>query len=420
MSRDRAPSLGPIFLTVVLDLLGFGLVFPFLAEEARDSFHAPAILATALSSVYSLMQFLFVPVWGRLSDRIGRRPVLVWSVLATAIGMAGLACSLAFHLGIWALFAARMWSGIATANLGTASAYIADVTKPEDRAKGMGLIGAAFGIGFVFGPFVGGVLAPILVNGHSGVWPCALAAVLSLVNFTWVFFGVPESFPAEKRSKAPRSMSPLNIEGIRYAATRPGMLAAVLVNFVVIVSFSELEQTFRWFNKDLFAMDQRSTGYLFGVIGITGAIVQGGIVRRLPKGTEDARVIGVGTALQWFAFALLAISPSVGRWLLYVAGIVLALGNGLTQPSTSAYISKRADAANQGSALSTSQSFASLARMVGPLLGGFFYGSIGPRVPYIVASAGMLFAFVLSLRLPRGAINDLDVDPEVATAAPRP
>ena len=156
-----APRLGAIFLTVFIDLLGFGLVLPFLAKEARDTFGVSAFVATLLGSVYSLMQFLFVPVWGRVSDRFGRRPVLLWSIAGTALTMAGLGVSLAWGTSIAWLFAARIFGGIATANLGTASAYIADITQPEERAKGMGLIGMAFGLGFILGPGIGGALARI-------------------------------------------------------------------------------------------------------------------------------------------------------------------------------------------------------------------------------------------------------------------
>ncbi len=407
----KKPGLGAIFLTVVLDLLGFGLVMPFLGLEARDNFHATAFTATLLSSVYSLMQFLFVPIWGRLSDRIGRKPVLVWSILATAIGMAGLAVSLAFGIGLWAMFVARMWSGIATANLGTASAYIADVTKPEDRAKGMGLIGMAFGIGFVFGPFVGGLLATIPVNGHYGVVPCALAACLSLVNFVWVAAGLRESLAPENRAKTPRPISPLNVASMRDAAQRPGVLGAVIVNFVLILSFSNLEQTFSLFNKDIFSLDQAATGKLFGVIGITGALVQGGIVRRLPKHVQDARVLATGAAIQAVAFAMMVGSATLmisgpatlGKGMLYLSGVTLALGNGLSQPSVSAYVSKRADASSQGTVLGTNQAFASLARVFGPAMGGWLYGSFGPRSPYVVASVGMVGALLLALRLPLNA-----------------
>src|SRR4051794_19443242 len=165
-ARKRIPGLGSIFLVVFLDILGFSLVLPFLAQEARDTFHTTELIGTLLGAIYSLMQFLFVPVWGRVSDRTGRRPVLVWSVLATALGMLFLGFGLVFAQSIAWLFVARAASGIATANLGTASAYIADVTKPEERARGMGMIGMAFGLGFIFGPAIGGALAGITVLGR--------------------------------------------------------------------------------------------------------------------------------------------------------------------------------------------------------------------------------------------------------------
>src|SRR3984957_12634588 len=208
-----APRLGGIFLTVFLDLLGFGLVLPFLAKEARDTFGVSAFVATLLGSVYSLMQFAFVPIWGRLSDRVGRRPVLIWSIAGTALTMARLGVGLTWGGSILWLFAARIFGGVATANLGPASAYIADITKPSERAKGMGLIGAAFGLGFIIGPALGGQLAPIVIAARHGAVPCFVAASLSLVNLVWVVFGVGESLPREARGKQPRRrMSPLTMD----------------------------------------------------------------------------------------------------------------------------------------------------------------------------------------------------------------
>src|SRR5882757_483278 len=195
----RKASLGTLFLTVFLDLLGFGLVIPFLPGVARN-LGANDFVATLPGAVYSLMQFLFVPIWGRLSDRIGRRPVLLWSIAGTAMSMAGLGFGLAVGASVAWLFAARIFSGIATANLGTASAYIADITKPEERAKGMGLIGMAFGLGFILGPGVGGALAKFEINGHHGSLPCFVAAGLSLVNLVWAALGLGESLPPEKRA----------------------------------------------------------------------------------------------------------------------------------------------------------------------------------------------------------------------------
>jgi MFS family permease len=396
-----APRLGAIFLTVFLDLLGFGLVLPFLAIEARDTFGVSPFVATLLGSVYSLMQFLFVPVWGRVSDRVGRRPVLLWSIAGTSLTMAalggGLVCS---HSVLW-LFAARIFGGIATANLGTASAYIADITKPEERAKGMGLIGMAFGLGFILGPGIGGALARIEIAGRHGAVPCFVAAALSTVNLVWVWLGVAESLPPDKRAAAPRrALTPLNVGAVRAAFSLPGVALAVAVNFLVILSFTNLDQTFTFFCGDVFGIDERGTGYVLAFIGIVAALVQGGLVRVLAKRFDEPLLVRAGAFIQALAFAGLVASAGTGsRLLLYASGAVLALGNGLTQPATSAFISKRAPVDRQGGTLGTNQSFASLARTFGPAFGGWLYSNVGVRAPYAAASAGMVLALALAMGL---------------------
>jgi MFS family permease len=395
----RKPSLGAIFLTVFLDVLGFSLVLPFLAAIARSEYGTSEDTGTLLSSVYSLMQFLFVPVWGRLSDRIGRRPVLLVSVLCTAAGMALLGGSLALHIGVWALFACRIASGIATANLGTASAYIADCTTKENRARGMGLIGMGFGFGFVVGPALGGLLSPIVIMGHKGAVPCFVAAGLSVVNFVWVWSRLGESLPPEKRSTKPRSLTPLNVTAMKDAFARPGVLPCVIVNFVLTVGFASLDQTFRFFNEDKFHLTEIGTGIVFTFIGVVAALVQGGLVRPLSKRVQDTSMIRSGTLIQGIAFALVALSPRVGLWGLYAAGGVLALGNGLTQPSVSAYVSKRAGDSEQGGVLGVNQSAAALGRVFGPFIGGVLYKNVSPEAPYWGAALGMLVGLGLTLRL---------------------
>jgi DHA1 family tetracycline resistance protein-like MFS transporter len=396
-----APRLGAIFLTVFVDLLGFGLVLPFLAKEARDTFGVSAFVATLLGSVYSLMQFLFVPVWGRVSDRVGRRPVLLWSIAGTSLAMAGLGVSLAWGSSVAWLFLARVFGGVATANLGTASAYIADITKPEDRAKGMGLIGMAFGLGFILGPGIGGALARIEIAGRHGAVPCFVAAGLSAVNLLWVYLGVAESLPPEKRAKAPRrALSPLNAGAMRAAFSLPGVALAVAVNFLVILSFTNLDQTFTFFCGDVFGIDERGTGYVLAFIGIVAALVQGGLVRTLAKRFDEPALLRAGAFFQALAFSGLVASAVVGaRVLLYASGAVLALGNGLTQPATSAFISKRAPVDQQGGTLGTNQSFASLARTFGPAFGGWLYSNAGVRAPYTAAAAGMVLALALAMGL---------------------
>jgi MFS family permease len=396
------PRLVGIFLTVFLDLLGFGLVLPFLAKEARDVFHVSAFVATLLGSVYSLMQFAFVPVWGRVSDRVGRRPVLIWSIAGTALTMASLGAGLAWGSSVLFLFAARIFGGVATANLGTASAYIADITKPEERAKGMGLIGMAFGLGFIFGPGVGGLLAKIAIDGRHGAVPCFVAAGLSMVNLVWVVLGLAESLPPEKRATTPRrKLTPLNIEAMREAFALPDVGLAVVVNFLVILSFTNLDQTFTFFCGDLFGIDELGTGLVLAFIGVVGAGVQGGLVRPLAKRVDEATLMRWGALGQVIAFAgFVAAAGLASRALLYASGAMLALGNGLTQPSTSAFISRRAPADRQGGTLGVNQSFASLARTFGPATGGWLYANIGPRAPYTAASIGMVvaLAFASSLR----------------------
>jgi MFS family permease len=396
----RRPSLGAIFLTVFLDLLGFGLVMPFLAEEARDTFQTSAFVGTLLGPVYSLMQFLFVPVWGRLSDRIGRRPVVLWSVFGTALSMAGLGFGLAFGQSVFWLFAARTFSGIATANLGAASAYIADITKPEERARGMGLIGMAFGLGFILGPAVGGMLAQVTVNGRHGPLACFVAAGLSVVNFVWVWFGLGESLPPEKRTaKTARRLTPLDLDAAREAFALPGVAGMIGVNFLIILAFTNLDQTFRYFTKDMFGMSQLETGLVLAFIGVAAAGVQGGLIRPLSARFSEVSLVRAGVFLQAIGFAGLVFAPALGRPALYIAGALIAAGNGLTQPSISAFISRRASASAQGNTLGTSQSVASLARMFGPGMGGFLYGSVGPKSPYAAGALGMLLGFLLASTL---------------------
>jgi MFS family permease len=398
-----APRLGAIFLTVFIDLLGFGLVLPFLAKEARGTFGVGEFAATLLGSTYSLMQFVFVPFWGRLSDRVGRRPVLLWSIACTSFAMAGLGAGLAWGKSILWLFAARIFGGIATANLGTASAYIADITKPEDRAKGMGLIGMAFGLGFILGPGIGGVLAKIPVNGHLGAVPCFCAGCLSLVNLVWAALGLAESLPPERRANLPpRKLMPLNIQAMREAFALPGVALAVAVNFIVILSFTNLDQTFTFFCGDLFGIDERGTGYVLAFIGTVAASVQGGLVRPLSRRFDESTLIRVGVTLQALAFAGLVAAGAAGaRAMLYASGGLIAVGNGLTQPSTAAFISRRAPPERQGATLGTNQSFASLGRTFGPAVGGWLYANVGARAPYAAASMGMVFALALAMGLRR-------------------
>lgn len=396
----RKASLGTLFLTVFLDLLGFGLVVPFLPGVARE-LGASALVATLLSAIYSLMQFLFVPLWGRISDRYGRRPVLLVSIAGSAVGMAllGLAGSVPL------LFVARAFSGVATANIAVAQAYIADVTTPENRARGMGLIGMAFGLGFILGPALGGLLGKYALLGHPGAAAAFMAALLSAINLVLAGAFLPESLPAAARTGAGEGRrSPLDLRALRAVVSMRGVGLAVVLSFVVTFFFSGLEATYRLFTLDAFAMTVGATGAVFAFIGVIAAVVQGGLIGRLTRRYGEVRLIAAGSAclaLGFLGVALSAWAGGVARTLFFVASGVVALGSGLNSPSLSSYTSRQADAGAQGLALGVLQSLSALARVLGPVVGGLFYEYGGPATPYLAGAVGFMICVPLALRLPR-------------------
>lgn len=380
--------LGAIFLTVFLDLLGFGLVIPLLPRYA-ETLHATPLQIGLIAASYSAMQFLFVPVWGALSDRVGRRPILLLSMLATAASMAilGFASSLKW------LVVARAFGGIATANLAVAQAYIADTTTKENRARGMGLIGFAFGLGFVLGPFFGGMLSTVSLET-----PARVAAVLALLNFVWGTFALPESLPKELRGHGRRLRIGPDFLSFKRVFKLPGLPTGIVLFFVVGASFANLEQTFALYAHDEFRLDAKRTGYILGMVGVIAMIVQGGLIGRLNKRFGEIKLIRSGNVLQAIGFAGVALAATHGLWTLYAAVAVLSVGNGLVNPSLSTFVSRRAPPEAQGESLGVMQSMGALARVFGPTWGGFVYG-IGHRLPYLSGAIGLTLAFALALTL---------------------
>lgn len=405
----RKASLGTIFLTVFLDLLGFGLVVPYLPGVARDHGATPFV-ATLLGAAYSAMQFLFVPFWGHLSDRTGRRPILLGSIAASALGMVALGTV----DSLVGLFVARIFVGIATANIAVASAYIADVTRPEERSRGMGMIGAAIGLGFVLGPVIGGLLQAHSPIARVGAMPAYAAAGLSALNFVLAASFLPESLAPQDRGKKVRSASPLSAGRFRVAFAIGGVPAAVLVQFLVILSFSGLEQTFRLFTEDEFRFGVKETGYVLGVVGVVLILVQGALIKPLARAFGERPLVRAGVLIESFGFLVVVLSPVAfgGSAALLVAGMaVIALGSGLVNPSLSALVSRLGTSDGQGAVLGVLQSAGALARVFGPASGGVLYQVLGPRAPYAAGVLGMLLAAVASLRLR---------DPAARVAAPAP
>lgn len=382
-----------MFVTVFLDLVGFGLVIPYLPAEARE-LGASSFVATLLGASYSLGQFVFVPLWGALSDRVGRRPILIVSVATNALAMAVLGTA----TQLWLLFACRIVSGVATANIAVAQAYIADVTPPERRPQGMALIGVAIGTGFVLGPAIGGTLAALGQGARPGELPAFVAAGLSFVNLLFVIFGLPESLPSDRRDQRSGRSWQARIAATRDAFALGPVLRAVLVNLLVTLSFAGLEQTFRMYNQDRFGMSTAQTGYALLLAGLVLIGVQGILLRQVAGRFSPRALVLFGLSLEAVGFALVAAAPP-DVTLLLVGLATLCFGSSLVAPTLPAFVSRWGDAHNQGRLLGVLSSSGALARVLGPALAGVAYQAWSPRAPYALAALGMALACGLAVRL---------------------
>jgi DHA1 family tetracycline resistance protein-like MFS transporter len=354
----RSPLL-VIFVTVFIDLVGFGIVIPvlpFYVEGTR--FDASPRAVGLLFASYSVMQLIFTPILGRLSDKYGRRPVLFFSLLGTSLGF----FVLGFATTLWMLFAGRIIDGITGGNISTAQAYIADVTTEENRAKGMGLIGAAFGLGFIFGPAIGGILSRWGVHV-----PFLFAGALSLANATLLYFVLPETVTEDHPARVSAATGRWS-QLVR--ALKQARLAFVLaVYFLFVTAFSVMTASFGLFTLYRFGFDAHDTGWIFAFVGVVGAGIQGGLIGRLVKAFGEPALVIVGALLFTLSLVLIPFTgPHTGTPALLALGALFALGNGLATPSLTSLASKSAGAGEQGGVLGVTQSVASLARVVGPLV----------------------------------------------------
>jgi predicted MFS family arabinose efflux permease len=288
------------------------------------------------------------------------------------------------------LFIARISAGIAGANIPTAQAFIADTTTPENRAKGMGLVGAAFGLGFIFGPAVGGFLSQW---GYAA--PAFFASALSLVNFVAALFLLPESRTAAARRVHLTTAPKGRVEALRRALARPHLPTLLLVYFIVIVAFSGFEATFALFSERRFGFTAATIGYMFAFVGLVLAVVQGTLVGRAARRLTERRVVPIAILLLAAGLGFIALSRTVV--FLTAASGVIAVGMGFNNPSLVSLISRLSSQDEQGGILGVSQSLASLARVLGPAWGGFVFDRFGIGVPFVVASALMFLAFILSV-----------------------
>ncbi|HKV41340.1 MAG TPA: MFS transporter [Blastocatellia bacterium] len=388
MFKSRSP-LAIIFVTVFIDLVGFGIVIPVLPLYA-EKFHAtPAVIGLLLAS-YSAMQFIFGPILGKLSDQVGRRPVLLVSILGTSVAF--------FITGradlLWVLFLARIVDGITGANISTAQAYIADVTPPEKRSSGMGLIGAAFGLGFIFGPAIGGILSHISLAA-----PFYFASALAAANAVAIFFLLPESLSVEHRISSGRRASVFDV----FRQSGRAQLKMVMATFfIATISFAMLTAIYALVTEKRFGYDARHNGYIFAYLGLIGAFIQGGLLRRLEKHIPDRTLAVFGIII--LAISMAGIAGSTTVLLLLITSTGVAIGNSFATPTLNALASKSVGPSEQGRALGMMQSAASLARIIGPVLAGWLLGldlhlehlHYG-RTPFAVGAVIMAFAFILAV-----------------------
>jgi MFS family permease len=384
-----------IFTTVAMDLVGFGMIVTLSALYGRELGATPFQLGV-LGASYSLFQFFFAPIWGSLSDRHGRRPILLMSLAGSTLSYLIFAFA-TLNRNFTLLLVAR---AVFAANLSAAQAYIADSTPPSKRAVGMGLIGAAFGIGFILGPAIGGIAASRL----GLAWPGFIAAGICGLNFLLACVRLPESLPAAIRKanqkKKPRAYDPLNLGRIRGALKHPFLGILLLMTFVQIFAFSNIEQTFALLFQFKFSLDAGAaaerTGWLLAFVGVFTGLVQGLGLRALVPKLGEKRMLSAGLFLFSAAIAFLPFGGPY--WSYFALMLPLALGRSLIDPSMASLISQSAGPEAQGETFGLSQGLGSLARALGPFCGLLAF-SQAHWLPYLGASALAGAMFFLSLRL---------------------
>lgn len=365
-----------IFLTVLIDLIGFGIIIP-LSPYLATHFGADALDVGLLMAVYSGAQFLFAPFWGQLSDRIGRRPIILVSLLGGGLSY----ILFAFATQLWVLYVARALAGFFGANISTAFAYMADITSEKDRSKGMGLIGAAFGLGFVIGPFLGGFFGE--VGKYLGDLPpfgesfaAIVAAVICLGNFVAAYFVLEESL--KDRSAARQRGS--RLKNLSEYFQRPVLPILYVMFFFTTLAMANMEAASFLYVKDKFGWNLKEASFGFAYIGLIMVFTQGYLIRKvLPLwGERKTLIIGLIT----FFISLFWIGSSNDITNLAISFTLLALGNGLLHPSISGSISLSAKPNEQGAVMGVSQSLASMGRILGPVAGGFIYKEWGMSFPF--------------------------------------
>ncbi len=387
MKNKSALSL--IFLTVFIDLLGFGILIPILPSFAVKELGVNEAAVGIAIALYSFVQFLFNPVFGKMSDKYGRRPVILACLLLNASGYIIFAFTHSYLL----LLISRVVAGLGGSSIGVAQAYIADVTTREERSKGMGLIGAAFGLGFVFGPLMGGLLSKYGYEVTGFV-----AAGFSIFAFTLSMFYLPESLKMDQL-QSPETVvvkrKLIDFSAMGKILKNPELAILIILFFVLTFSFANIYGTFALLGIKIYGFTDIQNGYMFGIVGLSSAIVQGGLIGKINKIFSKHTILSIASFLMMLALALI---PYAGTFLgLSVVSIILSFGTGTFQPTILSLISEVTSDAEQGITLGLNQSLASFARVLGPLWGGFAFQFIGYAFPFLTGSAFVFLMFLITL-----------------------
>lgn len=399
-----------IFLTIFIDLVGFGIVIPALPYYAKtEEFLATPFEIGMLFASYSAMQFIFAPILGGLSDKYGRRPVLFISLIGSSIGY----LFLGFATTITMLFVGRIIAGVTGGNISTAQAYIADVTSRENRAKGMGLFGAAFGLGFVFGPAIGGILSRYGIHV-----PFLFAAVLTFANAIALYFILPESLKPEDRVSHEKGERPNRFKELFESLADSRFSLLTFLYFLLVTAFSIMTATFALYTMHRFEYDAEANGYLFAYVGILAVILQGVIFGPLAKKFGEAWLAVAGSfVLAGALFVVPYIGPEFGGLAGLLVGIAFfSVGNSLSSPALSSLASKVASEREQGRAMGVMQSSASLARAIGPALAGVLLNNaVGDIDDFTIfrtfwtAAALMAVTFLVAIYFAKVKMRELEM-----------
>jgi DHA1 family tetracycline resistance protein-like MFS transporter len=373
-----------IFMIVFVDLVGFGIVIPILPYYAQQ-YGASAFDLGWLMTVYSLAQFLLSPIWGRLSDRFGRRPILLLSLVGTVVSMT----LLGFASSLFWLFAGRIFAGIFTANISTAYAYVADVTSEKDRAKGMGMVGAAFGLGFIFGPVIGGIL-----SRYGFGMPMFVAAGLAAINLVFAYFRLREPASSQATRAANRTKR-FDLEMIRSAFSDRRTALAIGLFFILTLAVTQMEVVFAIYMKSLFGFDAEQAGYALAAMGFIMVMMQGGFIGPLSRKFGELNLIRIGFAICTAALLAFAQSATAGGAVGFLC--LLAVGHGMLHPSLSSLASLGAPRASHGGVMGVYHSASSLARVLGPLIAGWLYDHVGGSSPFLAGALLLAFACVIAM-----------------------